>query len=159
MFAAFSQSVRSIVSTISGNFNRILPRRILSRGASMARNLFKNQSTLSNIIRAPPCSWTDVSGCSAGWPTYRHLLEMPQGQPLPGPAVDENMSLLPVAHIMTQHLAGIGGQLHGLGRTRDEAPSPAVVLALGLGEGDLAGIAVLQLDPSLQDLPGSGGGL
>ena len=84
---------------------------------------------------------------------------MLQVQPLPGPAVDENMSLLPVAHIMPQHLAGIGGQLHGLGRTRDEAPSPAVVLALGLGEDDLAGIAVPQLDPGLQDLPGSGGGL
>lgn len=82
---------------------------------------------------------------------------MPQVQPLPGPSVDENMSLLLVAHIMPQHLTGIGGQLHGLGRTRDEAPSPAVVLVLG--EGDLAGIAVPQLDPGLQDLPGSGGGL
>jgi hypothetical protein len=39
------------------------------------------------------------------------------------------------------------------------APVPAVVLALGLGEGDLAGIAVPQLDPGLQDLPGSRGGL
>jgi len=36
------------------------------------------------------------------------------------------------------------------------APGPAVVLALGLGKGDLAGIAVPQLDPRLQDLPGSG---
>jgi hypothetical protein len=32
---------------------------------------------------------------------------------------------------MPQHLAGITGQLHGLGRTRDMAPGPAVVLALG----------------------------
>jgi len=39
------------------------------------------------------------------------------------------------------------------------APGPAVVLALGPGEGDLAGVAVPQLDPCLQDLPGSGGGL
>ena len=39
------------------------------------------------------------------------------------------------------------------------AHGPAVVLALGLGEGDLAGVAVPQLDPGLQDLPGSGGGL
>ena len=38
-------------------------------------------------------------------------------------------------------------------------PGPAVVLALGLGESDLTGIAVPQLDPGLQDLPGSGGGL
>ena len=37
---------------------------------------------------------------------------------------------------MPQHFAGITGQLHGLGRTRDVAPGPAVVLALGLGEGD-----------------------
>jgi len=36
------------------------------------------------------------------------------------------------------------------------APGLAVVLALGLGESDLAGIAVPQLDPRLQDLPGSG---
>ena len=39
------------------------------------------------------------------------------------------------------------------------AHGPVVVLALGLGEGDLAGVAVPQLDPGLQDLPGSGGGL
>ena len=57
---------------------------------------------------------------------------------------------------MSQHLAGAAGQLHGLGHV---PPGPAVVLAFGLGEGDLAGIAVPQLDPGLQDLPGSGGGL
>ena len=84
---------------------------------------------------------------------------MPQGQPLPRPPLNENVPLLPVAHIMPQHLAGIAGQLHGLGRTRDVAPGPAVVLALGLGEGDLAGSAVPQFDPGLQDLPGPGGGL
>ncbi|HZV47850.1 MAG TPA: hypothetical protein VFG06_10975 [Thermodesulfovibrionales bacterium] len=39
------------------------------------------------------------------------------------------------------------------------APGPAVVLALGLGERDLVGVAVPQLDPGLQDLPGSSGGL
>ena len=32
-------------------------------------------------------------------------------------------------------------------------PGPAVVFALGLREGDLAGVAVPQLDPGLQDLP------
>ena len=69
------------------------------------------------------------------------------------------MPHLPVAHIMSQHLAGIAGQLHDLGRTRDVAPGPAVVLALGLGEGDLACIAVPQFDPGLQDFPGSDGGL
>ena len=37
------------------------------------------------------------------------------------------------------------------------APGPAVVFAFGLGEGDLAGVAVPQLDPGFQDLPGSGG--
>jgi len=41
----------------------------------------------------------------------------------------------------------------------DLAPGLAVVLALGFREGDLAGVAVPQLDPGLQDLPGSGGGL
>jgi hypothetical protein len=66
-------------------------------------------------------------------PLIDHLLEMPQGQPLPGPAVHENMSLLPVPHIMPEHLAGIAGQLHGLGRTRDVAPGPAVVPPLVLG--------------------------
>jgi hypothetical protein len=39
------------------------------------------------------------------------------------------------------------------------APGPAVILALGLEEGDLAGSAVPQFDPGLQALPGSGGGL
>ena len=51
------------------------------------------------------------------------------------------------------------GQLHGLGRSRDVTPGPAVVLALSPGESDLAGVAVPQLDPGLQNLPGSGGGL
>jgi hypothetical protein len=32
---------------------------------------------------------------------------------------------------MPQHLAGVSGQLHGLGHV---APGPAVVLALGLGD-------------------------
>jgi len=89
-------------------------------------------------------------------PLVDQLLKMPQGQPFPGPAVNENMPLFPVPHIMPQHLAGITGQLHGL---RHVAPGPAVVLALGLGEGDLAGVAVPQFDPGLQDLPGPGGGL
>jgi hypothetical protein len=71
---------------------------------------------------------------------------VPQGQSLPGPAVNKNMPFLPVPHIMPQHLAGIAGKLHGLGCTRDVAPGPAVVLALGLGKGDLAGGAVPQLD-------------
>ena len=92
-------------------------------------------------------------------PLIDHLLKMPQGQPLPGPLVNENMPLLPVAHIMPQHFAVIAGQLHGLGRTRDVAPGPAVVFALGLREGDLPGIAVPQFDPGLQDLLGPGGGL
>ena len=82
---------------------------------------------------------------------------MPQSQPHPGSAVNENVPLLPVAHIMAPHLAGIAGQFHGLGRTRDVAPGPTVVPALGYGEGDLAGGAVPQLDPGLQDLPGYGG--
>jgi len=38
-------------------------------------------------------------------PLIDHLLKMPQAQPLPGPDVDENMPLLPVTHIMAQHLA------------------------------------------------------
>jgi hypothetical protein len=50
-------------------------------------------------------------------PLIDHLLKMPHGQPLPGHLVDENMPLLPVPHIMPEHLAGIAGQLHGLGRT------------------------------------------
>jgi len=89
-------------------------------------------------------------------PLIDHLLKMPQGQPLPCPLVDENMPLLPVPHIMAQHFAGIAGQLHGLGHM---APGPAVVLALGLRESDLTGVAVPQLDPGLQYFPGSGGGL
>jgi hypothetical protein len=76
-------------------------------------------------------------------------------QPLPGPAVNENMPLLPVPHIMQQHVAGVAGQLHGPGRTHDAAPSPAVVLALWYREGDLAGGAVPQLDPGLQNFSGS----
>ena len=56
---------------------------------------------------------------------------MPQGQPLHGPDVNENVPLLSVPHIMSQHLAGIAGQLHSPGRTRNVAPCPAVVLALG----------------------------
>jgi hypothetical protein len=54
---------------------------------------------------------------------------------------------------MPEHVAGIAGLLHGLGHV---APGPAVVIALGLREGDLAGSAVPQLDHGLQDLPGFG---
>jgi hypothetical protein len=71
-------------------------------------------------------------------------LEMPQGQPLPCPLVDENVSFLPVPHIMAQHLAGITGQFHGLGHV---APGPAIVLALSPREGALPGVAVPQFDP------------
>lgn len=60
---------------------------------------------------------------------------------------------------MLQHFAGITGQLHGLGGTRDVAPCSAVVLALGYRESYLIGVAVPQLDPDLRDLPGSGDGL
>ena len=63
-------------------------------------------------------------------PLVDHLLEMPQRQPLPGPAVNENKPLFPVPHIMPQHLAGITGQLHGL---RHVAPGPAVVPGSVLG--------------------------
>jgi len=59
----------------------------------------------------------------------------------------------------TSRCTDTAGQLHGLGRTRDVAPGPAVVFALGFRESDLAGSAVPQLDPGLQDLPGSSGGL
>ena len=99
-----------------------------------------------------PASWLDgltSLDVQQPGPLIDHLLEMPQGQPLPGPAVHENVPLLPVPHIMPKHLTGIAGELHGLGRTRDVAPGPAVVLALGPGEGDLTGIAVEQLDPNL----------
>jgi hypothetical protein len=64
-------------------------------------------------------------------PLVDHLLKMPQSQSLSSPLVDENVPLLPVPHIMPQHLAGVSGQLHGLGHV---APGPAVVLALGLGD-------------------------
>ena len=43
-------------------------------------------------------------------PLIDHLLKMPQGQLLP-PPVNENVPLLPVPHIMPEHLAGIAGQL------------------------------------------------
>jgi len=33
-----------------------------------------------------------------------HLLEMPQGQPLSCPPVDENVPILPVPHTATAHL-------------------------------------------------------
>jgi len=75
-----------------------------------------------------------------------HLLKMLLGQPLLGPAVNENMPLLPVPHIVSQHLAGVSGQLHDPGRTRDVAPGPAVVLSLGFRECDLTGAAVPKLD-------------
>jgi hypothetical protein len=50
-------------------------------------------------------------------PLVNHLLKMPQSQPIPGPPVDKNVPLLPVSRIMSEHLAGVAGQLHGLGRT------------------------------------------
>jgi len=59
-------------------------------------------------------------------PLIDHLLEMPQGQPLPRPLVNENIPFLPSPHIMPQHFAGVAGLLHGLGRTRDVPPGPAV---------------------------------
>jgi len=55
-------------------------------------------------------------------PLIDHLLKMPQGQPLPCPLVNENMPLLPVPHIVSQHLAVVAGQFHGLGHV---APGPA----------------------------------
>jgi len=66
-------------------------------------------------------------------PLIDHLLEMQQGQPLPCPPVEEKMPLLPVPHIMPEHLAGIACQLHGPGRTRDVAPGPAVAPGSGPG--------------------------
>jgi len=50
-------------------------------------------------------------------PLIDHLLKMLQGQSLPGPLVYENMPILPIFHIMHEHLAGVAGQLNGLGRT------------------------------------------
>jgi len=64
-------------------------------------------------------------------PFINHLLKMAQGQPLPGPIVNENVPLLPVPHIVPQHLAGIAGQLHGLGHV---APGQAVVPGSVLGK-------------------------
>lgn len=40
-----------------------------------------------------------------------HLPKIPQDQPIPALHVDENVSLLPVAQIMRQLLAGVVGQL------------------------------------------------
>jgi len=77
---------------------------------------------------------------------------MPSHQPLPGPYVDENVPLLPVAHIMPKHLAGISGQLHGLhslGCTRDMAPGPAVVPGSVLGIHRIA-YPVLLVNPSIE---------
>ena len=74
---------------------------------------------------------------------------MPQGQPLPCPPVYENVPLLPVPHIMSQHLAALILPVSFMVLGARVAPGPAVVLALGFREGDLASIAVPQLDPGL----------
>ena len=58
---------------------------------------------------------------------------MPQGQPLPGPVVDENMPLLPVAHIMPQHLAALIQPVSFMVLGARVAPGPAVVPALSWG--------------------------
>jgi len=44
-------------------------------------------------------------------PLIDYLLKMPQGQPLPGSHVNENVPFLPISHIMLGYLAGIAGQL------------------------------------------------
>ena len=69
------------------------------------------------------------------------------------------MPLLPVLHIMPEHLAELILPVSFIVLGAHVSPGPAVVFAFGLGEGDLAGVAVPQLDPGFQDLPGSGGGL
>jgi hypothetical protein len=86
-------------------------------------------------------------------PLIDHLLKMPQGQPLPCHSVNENVSLLPVPH--TAASCWYCRSASWSWAHRDVAPGPAVVFALGFREGDLAGIAVPQLDPGLQDFPGS----
>jgi hypothetical protein len=66
-------------------------------------------------------------------PLIDHLLKMPQ-ESLSSPAINKNMPLLPVPRMVPQHIAGIAGiagQLHGPGCTRDVAPGPVVLLALG----------------------------
>ena len=68
-------------------------------------------------------------------PLIDHLLKMPQGQPLPGPAVNENMPLLPVAHIVPQHFAGVAGQLHVPGHTCSAWSSGCIWLCPGEGDG------------------------
>ena len=78
-------------------------------------------------------------------PFIDHLLEMPQCQPLPGPAVNENMPLLPVSHIVPQHFAGIAGQLH---YSAQVAPGPAVLPGSGLGDAQDSN-PVLSLNPSI----------
>ena len=65
-------------------------------------------------------------------PLIDHLLKMLQGQPLACPHIDENVPLLPVLHIISEHLAGIASHLHSLGCTQNVTPGPAVILALGL---------------------------
>ena len=75
-------------------------------------------------------------------PLIDHLLEMPHGQPFPGPLVDENVPLLPVPCIMPQHLAELILPVSFMVLGAHVSPGPAVVLAFGLGEGDLAGVAI-----------------
>ena len=67
------------------------------------------------------------------------------------------MPLLPIAHMMSEHLICIAGELHGLWRSWDELLCPAVVLALCPGEGYFAGIPVPEFDPCLQDFSWTGG--
>ena len=75
-------------------------------------------------------------------PLIDHILKMPQGQPLPCPHVNENVPLFSVAHIMPQHLAALILPVSFMVLGAHVKPGPAVVLALGPGEGDLAGGAV-----------------
>ena len=60
-------------------------------------------------------------------PLIDHLLEMPQGQPLPCPHVYENVPLLSVPHIMPQHLAALILPVSFMVLGAHVAPSPAVV--------------------------------
>ena len=69
------------------------------------------------------------------------------------------MPLLPIAHMMPEHLVCVAGELHGLWRTGDKLLCPAIVLAFGLGKGYFAGISVPEFDPCLQDFPWACGGL
>src|SRR3990170_6071623 len=69
------------------------------------------------------------------------------------------MPLLPIAHMIPEHLICVAGKLHGLWRTWNELLCPAIVLALCPGEGYFAGIPVPEFDPCLQDFPWACDGL